>query len=415
MSGFYTYFHAQLARVFRLLPALMTVTLLVYGCMGFFAALYLQNSRVAQENRKYRIALTGDVTDSYLGFGISALSMLDDSRFMAEFPVMTEDEARRALISGEIEAYAVIPDELVDSVVYGANDAPVTFVGSTGQKGIIGILVEELAETASTLVTRSQSAIYAMQKVLSDSGLEEMRGEATDTLNLRLIEMVLNRTGLCGLEILGISNGLTTGGYYFCAVLTVSLLFAGISCNPFFGGRNRELAKLMAAKGVGAFRQVAGEYAAYLAVQLCSLTGIFLALWLVSGRGASVSSAWTGLGLDAGRLAGVYVRLLLPAAVLAAMQFLLYELVTGTVSGMILQFTSGMAMAYLSGCFYPAGMFPDLLKQIGGLLPAGLALDCATAGLTGESVLYAGVGLGLYFAVFLGLSVYARACRIQRG
>lgn len=413
MSGFRTYLYIQFRRTLKLLPVLMTVTMLVCGCVGIFAVLYLNSDAMSENSRKYQIGIVGDTTDSYLGFGISALSALDDSRFMVEFPAMTESEARQALMWGDIIAYARVPEGLVESIVRGSNDTPVTFVGATGQKGVTGILVEELTEVVSTLIIRSQSAIYGMQRVLWDNGLEDIWWEATERLNLRFIDMVLSRTKLCDLEILGLSHGLSTGEYYFCSMLIFFLLLAGINCSPLFAGRNRGLLRLMASKNVGACRQTAGEYLTYLGLNLCCLLGIFLALWPVFGSGAIKFAGWDGM--DAGTLVGFYFMLFPVTAVFTAMQFLMYELVTGVVSSVLLQFICGISMAYLSGCFYPASMFPDVLKHIGAILPTGVALSYTGGGLMGDIPPAAALGLLIYLTVFLGLSVFVRSCRIQRG
>lgn len=412
MSGFYTYLYIQLRRAIKLLPVMMTVTLLICGCVGIFAVLYLGNG-MAEKNQKYQIAVVGDTTDSYLGFGISALSVLDDSRFMVDFPSMTEGEARRALAAGKITAYAKVPDGLVESIVAGSNDKSVIFVTSTGQEGITGILAEELTEAASTLIVRSQSAIYGMQRILWDNGMGDLWWDATERLNLRLIDMVLNRTGLCNLEAQGMANGLSTEGYYFCSMLIFFLLLAGINSSPLFSKKSRGLMKLMASRGVNVYKQVAGEYLAYLFLNLCCLLGIFIVLGPVLNSGVIQLAIWKKT--DIGTLAGFYVRMIPVAAVLTAMQFLLYELVTGVVNGILLQFVCCISMAYLSGCFYPVSMFPDILKRIGEGLPTGLALRYADGGLMGESTPGIGFGLLLYLAVFLGLSMFARSLRIQRG
>lgn len=413
VNTFRTYLYIQFKRALKLLPALMVVTLVSCGCVGISAALYLGSDEMHADNQKYRIAVVGDTSDSYLGFGISALSVLDDSRFMLEFPAMTESEARQALRKGEITAYAKVPEGLVESIVYGENDKIVTFVGATAQKGIAGILVEKLTEAASTLVVRSQSAIYGMQRILRNSGMGDQWQDATMSLNLRLIDMVLNRTKLCDLEILGRANGVSAAGYYFCSMLIFFLLLSGIHYSPLFGRRNRELMRLMASKGVGPFPQVAGEYLAFLILDLCCLLGVFVMLFPVFGSGVTGLAEWKGM--EAGGLIVFYIRLIPVAAAFAALQFFLYESVSGMVNSILLQFIICMGMAYLAGCFYPTGMFPDALRHIGEILPAGLALRYADAGLLGEISLPAGLGLLLYLAVFLGLSVFVRNIRIQRG
>lgn len=413
MRIFVSFFLMQLRRACKLLPALMVLTLIMCGCAGIFAVQYLRDSETAESNQKYRIAVVGDADDSYLGFGISALSMMDDSRYMVDFPTMTEAEARQALMAGEITAYAKVPEGLTDSIVRGSNDKPITFVGSTNQKGMAGILVEELADVASTMVVRSQSAIYGMQNLLWENDMGDRWWEYTEKLNIRLIDMVLNRTGLCDLEVLGMARGLSAQGYYLGSIVLFFLLISGISNSPLFAKKSRELMGLMASRGVGAVRQVAGEYLAYLLPEFACLFGIFLALWPVLGNGILRIDEWDGGG--AGSAAGFFVTLIPVVAAFAAMQFLIYELVTGVAGSIIFQFVCGIGMAYISGYFYPASMFPDGLQRAGELLPTGVALRYADRSMTGDFSASAGFGLLLYLILFLGLSVLARKRRIQRG
>ena len=413
MKIFGSFFLIQIRRTLKLLPAIMILTLLMCGCAGIFAVQYLKDSETAESNQKYRIAVVGDADDSYLGFGISALSMMDDSRYMVEFPTMTEAEARQALIAGEITAYAKVPEGLTDSIVRGTNDKPITFVGSTNQKGMTGILVEELADVASTMIVRSQSAIYGMQNLLWENDMGDQWWEYTEKLNIRLIDMVLNRTGLCDLKVLGMAGGLSTQGYYLCSIVIFFLLISGIGNSPLFAKRNRELMGVMASRGVGAVRQVAGEYLAYLLPEFVCLFGIFLALWPVIGSGVLRIDEWEGGSI--GSAAGFFAMLIPVVAAFAAMQFLIYELATGVVGSILLQFVCGIGMAYISGCFYPASMFPDGLRRAGELLPTGVALRYADESLSGDFSAAAGAGLLLYLIIFLGLSMLARKRRIQRG
>ena len=412
MRGFTAYLYVQSRRTLKLLPALLGATLTACVCIGVLWVMYMRDSG-AQEQEKFRIAVVGDISGSYLGFGIFALQAVDDSRFMMELPTMTEEEARRALAVGELTAYVAVPEGLVDSIVTGTNDRPIRFVGAAGQQGIAGILIRELTDVATTLITRSQSAIYGMQRVLQNHGMGERWWEATETLNVRFIDMVLNRTGLAKLELSGMAGGLSTEGYYLCAMLVFFLLLAGIFNSPLFVRRSHELGRLMASKGVGAFCQVAGEYLACLLLNLCCLLGIFLALGLAMSGELLQIPEWKWMGAEA--LGGFFVRLLPVAAALSAMQFLLYELVTGVVNGILLQFVCGISMAYLAGCFYPASFFPDAARWLGEHLPAGLALRYADQGLAGGLPLLEGLGLIVYVGIFLGLAVLVRKHRLQRG
>lgn len=406
------YFYAQLKRVIRTLPRQLIVNLSVCLCVCVLAVVFIQDGFLSQDGQKYRIGLVGDMSDSYLGFGVSAIQSLDDSRFMIELVAMTDKEARDAFGRGELYAIVQVPEGLMDSIESGANDCPIPYIASEGQKGIGAIVMGEIVDVASTLVTCSQSAIFGMQTIMLEEDMREEFWDATNMLNLLLIELVINRSGLCDVEVLGIANGLSAEGYYFCSILLFLLLLSGINNSSLFTHKNTHAPRFMKSRGVGAAGQIIGEYLAYLCLMLLCIAVIFILLFFGMERELFTIPEWEGLG--AYPLKGFLTALLPVAAMFAALQFLLYELVTGVVSGILLQFICGIGMGYLSGFFYPAAFFPESMRRIGSLLPTGAALryvDENVAGQTSASGLY----VLLYLALFLILSILIRRDRIRRG
>ena len=412
MGKIRTYFHIQFMRVLKILPTILLTTTLMCGCVGILAIFFL-SAGTEDSRKKYQIGIVGDISDSYLGFGIYAIQSLDDSRFMIDFHNMTEEEAKEELRRGHLSSYARVPDGLIYSLYSGANDRPITFIAGEGQREIIGIVMEEMADDLSVLITRSQSAIYAMQTVLYEHGQKERITEAEEKLSLRYIENLLGRTGLCDLEIVGMANGLSTEGYYFCGFFLVFLLISGINAAPLFCKRSRDLNRLMTTRGVGAFQQVIGEYLAYICLVVICHIVIFAIIGVALGGGFYHITEWEDMGAEP--LFGFFVRLLPMMAMMAALQFLLYELVTGIISSILIQFISGIVMCYISGCFYPPGFFPDMLQKIGAVLPTGVALRYTDAIMLDNFSFAAGFGLLIYLLLFLWLSVYTRKCRILKG
>ena len=122
---------------------------------------------------------------------------------------------------------------------------------------------------------------------------------------------------------------------------------------------------------------------------------------------------WEGMGAEP--LTQFLPALLPVTAMFAALQFLLYEIMAGVVSGILLQFLCGIGMGYLSGFFYPAAFFPDIMQRLGRIMPTGAALRYVNGSVAKEESGMAGFGVLLYLAVFLVLSVYVRRSRIRRG
>lgn len=412
MGGFIQYIGVQSKRVWKLIPALQLEMLLLGLCLGAGALLFLKNGEHAKEQARFEVGVTGNTDDTYLDFGIQTIQSLDPSRLMVDFQTLSEEEAHRALEDHKLSCYIRVPDGLVESLVYGRNDRRVEIVTANAD-GIFASLAAELADIVSTLCQSSQSAVFGMQGVLYRQGMADRVGGCTDALDLRFFEVVLDRTELCGQEVLGIWDGISTIGYYLCGLSVFFLTLSGIAGSPLFAHRNRELCGMLASRGLGAFGQVLGEYLAYAAVDLLFLAEETAALLILQRTGVVEIGEWKDLGAMGPMELG---RLLLPVSLmLSAMQFLLYELVSGTVSCVLLQFLCSIVMGYLAGCFYPYPFFPDILQKLGGCLPVGEAVRYVQSGVAGDASVTAFCAVAIYLAVFLGLSVAARKWKTERG
>lgn len=412
MKTFRIYFQTQVKRALKVCPAVIFATFLLCGSVCLVLGLFLETDASKENKQKMQIGVVGDISDSYLGFGIYALQHLDSSRFAIDFHNMSEEEARSRMESGELSAYVRIPDGFVDSVVNGENK-PLTYVVSNGQTGVGAVIMNELVDTISGLITESQNAIYGMQKFMLDNETEADFWEATDELNIRYIDFILNRTDLYRLETVGISKDLSMAGYYLCGVLILFFLLWGISGCTLFAQKDKSLSKLLASKGRGADVQVFGEYLAYLLLMLLSLVGVAAVLVLAVCLTGFTVPEWEKAKLSE---SVIFILKQIPVALaISAFQFFLYELSDGIVGVVILQFLSAVCLGYLSGCLYPLNFFPESIQRLAAVLPTGAALSYADKTLlkrhaAGETIL-----LLLYFTIFIGLSVLIRNRRLKGG
>lgn len=406
------YLSAQLKRALKLAPAQLAADVLICVCAGVFAYLLVAQGALVAGGTRYRIGMVGDLSDSYLGFGIAALQEMDDSRFMIELVGMSEEEAEDAFARGELYAVMRVPDGLMDAVVSGRNDCLITYTPAEGQKGLGTMVMGEITDIASTLVTSSQSAIFAMQRVLLDQGRGDELSRATDRLNLSLINLVLSRGGFGEVELLGYADGLSMELYYFCNLILLFLLLAGLLNCAFFARRNAALSGFMKARGVNAFGQVLGEYLAYLSLVFMGLLFFSLPIVFLLERERIEIPEWEGMG--AYPFKGIFLTLIPVAFMFASLQFFLFEAADGAVNGILLQFLCGTGMGYLAGFFYPAAFFPERMRTIGSLLPAGAAARYVEEGLSGRISMGAAAFVFFYLALFLALAVAVRERRIGR-
>lgn len=405
------YFLAQMKRAMKILPGQLAVNLAVCALAATLACLLIAQGVSEAGGARYRIGMVGDLSDSYLGFGIAALQDMDDSRFMIELVGMSEQEAENAFLRGDIYAIVRVPEGFLESIVYGENDRYVTYTATQGQKGLGTMVMGEITDIASTLVTSSQSAIYAMQRVLADQGRGEEIGRETDKLNLSLINLVLSRVEFGEVEVLGYADGLSLELYYICGMFLLFLLLSGLLNSALFVRKGTALPGFLKARGVGAFWQVTGEYLAYFCLVLTGFFCLCGFVFLGMEKGLVKVPEWEGMG--ATPFWGLLRALIPVAAMFAALQFFLYETAEGIVNGVLVQFICGIGMGYLSGYFYPSAFFPEKMRTVGEALPTGVAARFAQAGALGEIPAGAWAAVCGWLALFLVLSVAVRKGRMK--
>lgn len=403
------YVSAQLKRTLRLAVGIFPTAMLLFACLGAAVYFFFQQGPMAEGKQKYQIGVVGKIDDTYLGFGIYAIQTLDSSRFMADFLPMTEDEAKAAFRSGDLVAYIIVPEEFLDSIIYGRNDVPIQYVTTEGGKGIGDFVMDELAVVASELVTSSQCAIYSMQEIAYELGETAELRDWTDEINLRLIGYVLGRSGLVEVEELGFSKGLMVKQYYFCAILVLFCFLLGISSAPLFLRKNGDLGKWMKMRGIGPTAQVLSEFFPYFLLILLCIGVPLLILNAITGHfGFLESKVWTD----------ELFKALIPVAFLAcAMHFCIYETIKNPVANLLFMFLGILGMGYVSGLIYPSSFFPKGIAAVGKVLPTGVSLEYLSGTIFRGSGLEPGSAERyalLYGITFIVISILSRRWTIMK-
>ena len=399
---FCVYFAAQCKRIMKIFPSVLLTTVILVCSLALLAAALFQLETTQEKKQKVEIGLVGSTEGSYLGFGIQALQSFDSSRFAIDFlEIDSEKEAIEALEKGELSAYALIPDGFVDALVRGEN-MPITYVTSAGAAGIGSMVMNELVETISDLITESENGIYGAQRFLREQGREDIYWEASDRLYLRYLDFVLGRELVYEIELTGVSEGLTVIEYYTCSIMILFLLFWGIAAAPFLIQREFYFFKLLRAKGLSAGWQILAEYGAYVLLMF----GSFLLVMILAGTATMrvelviLSPLLWSLGM-------------LPVILLfAAIQLVVFEWIANPVTGALIQFLGALGLGYLSGCFYPITFFPAGVQLLAPFLPTGAAMEYSGKMMMGSAAYGALAVMGLYGVGFLLVAVLLRKRRL---
>lgn len=410
MKKAFVYFGLQLKKAMRYFPFILALSLAMCVGLGIALNAVVSMDSASEDKQKITVGIVGDADGSYLGFGISALQTLDSSRFVVEFEEMTENEARTRLEKGEISAYAIIPEGFVDSAVQG-DIKQINYVTTDSAVGVTTIFMDEMLEAISCMLVESQKGVYGLQGVMWENGLRY--GEHSEKLASEYFSLILSRSNISKQEITGYSESLSFGGYMFCGVFVLFMLLCGISFCPIYVKRDISLSRLMNASGRSVFSQVMGEYFSFFLMMFANVYIIVCAISLFAGDSLGFIPELDDANILWSQ--GVAVKLIPSLLVITALQFLIYEFSTGLIGGVLAQFLGAVALAYVSGCFYPISFFPDVIQTFSAVLPTGAARSYVSAVLYGDADVGDIVKLAFFF-VFLMFAVIAkRRRRVARG
>ena len=413
--GFLQYFLLQCKRMVRQLPATLIVTVLLIASAGLLGSALLEKNSADGPVTRVRVGLVGDFDNEYLGFGLFAIQNMDPSRFSVDFVVYenetsdaAEAEARADLLRGKLSAYVRVPDTFIEGIRRGRIE-PIQYVATSGAVSLGSKLTDEIVAAVGELLSATQDAVYGTQSLAEDRLPNMKSWQAGDGLGELYIDQVLHRADLFETEVIHTPTGIDLAKSLLCGVLVLFLMLWGITASGVFARREQELGGMLYARGMGAGEQVAAELCAYLALLLVTLAAIALPTLWALGRFDLES---LGLGLTASKVHALLLGLVPVALMAGTLQFLLYELASGVIQSVLLQFLTAVALGYASGCLYPLRFFPEAMQAIAKWLPTGCAISVLGAALKGSGGWLALAGLAVYAALFIAAAVRLRSRRL---
>lgn len=411
MRNFNTYIKLNIKKYWSSFPAVLLFTTLLAFCACLVFVLMTNMNSNEDNRKKVQIGVVGDMSDSYLGIGFVAIQQLDESRFSMDFiPIEKEETAKEMLKKQEINSYIVIPDGFVDSLVNGSN-LPLTYVMRESSASFGSLIMGEIVQTVAQYVNESQSGIYAYQSYSNETKQTENFWENTDELNIKYIDLVINRAHTGKTVLTGLHNGVSIICYFFCGIFTFFLLMWGVSCSSLLSSRDRSLSAVMRSKGIRTFKQVLYEYIAFFLLTALTFFVIFFILGIAAG--------FTSFGIDEFKTMStfdfieVFIKFLPSIGMIAAMQFFLYELVDNVIGSVLLQFCVAIGLAYVSGCFYPDSFFPESIQKIASYLPSGIAFRTLRTAVASSVNVLDFIMAVSYFTLFISCAAFVRSCKLK--
>lgn len=378
------YLLLQLKRLARILPPVLLVTAVLFGCMSLAYDAISRINNDAGEQTKFKIGLVGTAGDSYMQMGLAAVESFDSTRFSVDFIQMDETEAEKAMRSGKIAAFIRFPDGFMDAAMYG-DILPIKFVSSVGSDGLVSMVKEELTGVVEVMIAYTQKGIYGAGAAAGDHGGNA--GAAIDGISLQYVEFIISRSKGYRVTESGVFDGLGMDGYLLSGLAVVLFMLICLIFAPVMIRRDQAMARMLKSRSRPVWMQVLCDFAIYM-LGLLGIACVVLLLLLIRPE-AQISAA-------------MIARCLPVVFSLGAMSFLMYEAASDLISGVLMQFFVTLALCFASGCLYPITFFPDGIQKIAGYLPTGIArmqIGNCILGCVSKGTIAALLGFGCLFLV----------------
>lgn len=388
------YFVLQIKRVMRILPLVILVASILFGCLF---VVYTQMARLLEEDgvqMRAKVAMVGSLEGTYMQLGLAALQTFDSSRVALEIVTMEENQAKQAIIRGDIAAMVVVPEGFMENALRGEIH-PLKYVTTSGAMGMVAILKDEITSVIDEVLMHAQKGIYGSGNAADAYGING--NEDISKTSLKYVDFILDRSKVYSVREVVIEGDLGLRGHLLSGLSMLLLLLACLPFAPVRVRRDLSLNRMLAAKNRGITGQMLCEYAVHL-------LGLLLIMALALG-------ALTVAGVVKLSLVGL-LHILPVVAMTAALSFMLFELTGNLISGVLLQFFVILVLGFISGCMYPIFFFPATVQKLAHWLPTGLGREELSGLLTGMYSLESCLKLLGFAVVFFLCALGIRKYRV---
>lgn len=391
----------MLPLILRRAMILTAVCLIAAGMIAFCVeTVWAKNS----EGPKLRIGYTAE-ENIMTNLAVSYVQNMESIQSICSLEAVTEQEGKQLLESGVLSALIVLPPDVMNEILSGSNTPATLYLppksadglSDGGLRAVGELLFEELAAAGMGMLATAQAEIYTAEAVFQELSAEVLQS-LYDDINQFNLKTVTGREKLFQTKTLSLTENDTYVVYYGSAFLTVYGLLAGL----FFGVfcKRSSLQQTMAVKRIGV--RYAAQFAArcqagFLLMLLTLLLPFGLLIIILPRLDKVLTIHFTFSGM---------IALFFIILFLTVYFMMIYQLVEKRESALVVIGVSAVLQAYLSGCFIPSVLLPQVVAAIGKLLPAAMLKKGFTILLTGETQNLMDIVTGL---LIWGLLLYLTA------
>ena len=193
------------------------------GTIAFCAVSKLSET---SETTKVPVALVIESDSKTMQLALDIISSMESVKQHFNFLEMSEEDALRALDTGDVCAVMMLPKDVLSGIMDGTNyHVPVLLSDSDV---LSSILLQELIVSGAKTLSAAQAGTYTMTELYREAGLSYALSDAYMELDIRNLQYALVRDDLFNTRTASPTGNVSTQNYYLSAGILFYLLMSGI-------------------------------------------------------------------------------------------------------------------------------------------------------------------------------------------
>lgn len=287
----------------------------------------------------------------------------------------TEKEtAIEMLKDGEIIAAIHIPEDTAHNIVTGTN-TPMTIIFPENS-GFEAVIIKELADSVTTMLGSAQAGIYSIYDFYNENETADHIDDALLRMNLKYINIAATGNGMFDKTVVTATGSVPLMTYYICGALVLFILLFGINCFNCRLSLSSYSSKRLSLSGTSLIGQ---GLSSYISTALGQLTAIAI----VATPAVFIMKMFK-LKLEGPAVMGLILTIPIFILISSAFVYLISSITEYVTGQIMITFFVTIIMCFISGCFIPTAMLPDILKIISKFMPAYYMINFSSSFLSGS-------------------------------
>lgn len=360
----------QIKRYLKVFPGLLFAALaLVLVVSGIaLTGSKLLNSTSAEsitkeggEGSKIPVGITAEDSSNGMNMVKTMIKNMESVNTILDLQYVSEIEGRKLLDQESIAVLIIIREGTISGIMSGDNmPIEIMFPRNSGYEAAI---FKEFADAAINMLSASQAAIYSVYDFYEDYGKYNLRKDAVDRLNMYYIAAALNRENIYDQEEVVATGELSVEEYYKCGGLALFAMFFVIILTNVMKRSSRDISSRLRLTGTGDVKQIVagmiGIVVSFILIIVIMLVGIVLCTDLLE----------ISLALK------ILFYMIPISVVISAFGIMVCRLTDNSMAQVMFLFISALVQGFVTGCFVPKLLLPEVLEPIAALFPAHYMIE----------------------------------------